>query len=268
MLAGLLALLAGPLAAQTATFQPLPFGERLDGDLLRVLREVFPDLAADGKATRYNGVTAVPDSVDDEAGKPAAGQFDLAADRNRPPVHASLMDGAVSYAVVLAADIVIVARTAPGYVYGGALFVRTDPGSPASIESTFLAAPDIVLALVRNAHHNSQEAFADYLLVGLVDGRLAPLHAGPSLYSFSNSDAACDDRTVTQRLEAFRPLTRRRDGYPDISMEIVEEGECRAAGRTVRFPEKRAAAVLTWDAAQKKYVGDPQAFEGLSRRPP
>ncbi len=273
VLAGLLALLAGPpalrtAAAQTATFQLVPFGERLGGDALRMLREVFPDLRADGTATRYAGVPAVPGAVDDEATKSAIGTFDLASDRTRPPVHAVLKDGATNYTVVLAADILVVAQTAPDYVYGGALFVRTDPGGPASIESAFVAAAGVVLVLVRNAHHNSQEAFADYLLAGIVDGKLALLHVGPSLYSFSDGGPACDDRTVTQRLEGFRPLARGRDGYPDIAMEVVQEGECRTAGRTVRLATKRATAVLTWAAGQKKYVGDPLAFEGLSRRPP
>jgi hypothetical protein len=273
VLAGLHALLAGlpafrTVAAQTATFQPLPFGKPIGGDVLRMLREVFPDLTADGTATRYAGVPTVPGAVDDEAVKPATGAFDLAADRMQPLVQAVLNDGAVSYTIVLAVDIVVVARTVPDYVYGGALFVRTDPGGPASIESAFVAAPDIVLVLVRNAHHNSQEAFDEYLLVGLVDGRLALLHVGPSLYSFSDGGPACDDRAVTQRLEGFRPAARHRHGYPDIALEVVEEGECRTAGKTIRPAVKRVSALLTWDAGQKKYVGDPQAFESLSRRPP
>lgn len=267
-LAGLLALLAGPLAAQSAIFSPLPFGEQVDGNLLRMLREVFPDLVADGKATRYAGVPAVPDAVDDDTGKPAVGRFDLAADRARAPVQAVLKDGAASYAVVPVADIVIVARTAPDYVYGGALFVRTDPGGPASIRSVFLAAPGVVMVLVTNAHHNSQEAFTDYLLIGPMDGKLAPLFAGPSLYSSSGSDATCDDRAMTQRLEALQPLAPRRHGYPNLSLRVVEESECRSPGKIAAAPPRQLATVLRWDAAMKKYVGDLRAFDELSKRPP
>jgi hypothetical protein len=118
-----------------------------------------------------------------------------------------------------------------------------------------------------NAHHNSQEGFVDYMLLGLIRGRLSQLYQGPSLYSIQSNDSVCEVKVVTQRLEAFGPLPTRHDGFADLSLKAAEEGACRNGDRTTTLPVKRVDAVLTWDAQTQKYTGGEKELASLAKRP-
>ena len=245
----------------------MAFDGRTDGPVLRVLREVWPDLKTDGTATRYKGVRAVPGAVDDQAGQPAQGDYDLAAPGTSLPTYLELIDGTTRWLAALAAGILIVADTGQADRFGDALYVQTDPGGAPSLADAFVVAAGTPAVLVMNAHHNSGEGFADYALIGLVEGRLRPLFDGPGLYSSFSGDERCDERSALQELKTFRPLGTQRDGYVDLALEIVETRECRKGGKVVQASSLRASAVLTWDANEKRYKGDLKSLDRLSKRP-
>jgi hypothetical protein len=255
----LLGLVAGLLMAAPAAADTL----RLDDpDVLRLLREVYPDLGADGKASQYKGVRVLPDTVDPEADKPATVDLDLA---QSSASQTTLTSGSARYLVVLVDNVLVAAQIAPRYRLLDAVAVQTDPGGPPSVTDMFMIAADVPGMVVLNAHHNSQEGFTDYTLLGFVDGKLVPIYAGPSLYSVQYGDAVCDDKAVTQRLERLAPLSTRRDGVADLALKVVEEDECRA-GKTTKSM-KRVEAVLTWNAETRKYVGGEKELASLARRP-
>jgi hypothetical protein len=121
--------------------------------------------------------------------------------------------------------------------------------------------------LVKNAHHNSQESFVHYMLLGFVGDRLSLLYQGPSLYSVSSTDQACEEKVVTQQLDSFTPLPTSHDGFVDLSLEVVEQSECRNGGKTTERAVKRIDAVLTWNAAMRKYEGGEKELASLGGRP-
>jgi hypothetical protein len=254
---------ASPAAAETVTMSA---GQLGDPTLLRVLREVYPDLSPTGKASQYKGVRLLPDSVDGDAGKPGSVDLDLARNGNAPD-QAIVTMGAARYMLVLAENLLIAAQLAPRYRFLDAVAVQTDPGGPPFVPAAFLIAPDTPAVLVLNAHHNSQEGFVDYLLLGFVGDRLAPVYQGPALYSLSSNDAACEAKVVTQQLQAFEPLPSSHSGFADLSLIVEEQGECRNGDKVTMLPAKRAKAVLTWDASQRKYVGGAKELELLGKRP-
>jgi hypothetical protein len=251
--------LAALLAAASAAADPI----RLDDpDVLRLVREVYPDLGADGKASRYKGVRVLPESVDAEADKPAAVELDLG---RASASQTMLTAGAARYLMVMVEGALIAAQAAPGYRFLDAVAAQTDPGGPPGVSDAFMIAADAPAILVRNAHHNSQEGFADYMLLGLVDGRLAPVYRGLLLYSVQYADATCEEKVVVQRLERFAPLATRHGGFADLALTAVEEEECRNAGKPSSPAIRRIDVVLTWAAGAGKYLGGEIELATLSR---
>jgi len=256
----LLLLCSAPLAhAQTVSLEPVRLG---DPDVMRTLREVYPDLGADGKAMHFKGVRVLPDSVDGDADKPGPVDVDL-----RAASQASVTIGPTRYLLVMAENQLIAAEVAPAYTFLDAVAVQTDPGGPPSVTAAFALASSVPGILVVNAHYNSQEGFVDYMLLGFVGGRLSPLYRGPSLYSVQSNDPACEEKVVTQRLEAFGSLPTSHDGFADLSLKVAEEGECRTGATTTMLSAKRVSVVLTWNAETRKYAGGEKELASLARRP-
>lgn len=251
--------LAALLAAVSAAAEPI----RLDDpDVLRLVREVYPDLGADGKAGRYQGVRVLPDSVDAEADKPASVELDLGRASTSQTM---LTAGTARYLMVMVEGALIAAQAAPDYRFLDAVAAQTDPGGPPGVSDVFMIAADAPAILVLNAHHNSQEGFADYMLLGLVGGKLAPVYRGPLLYSMQYPDAACEEKVVVQRLERFAPLATRHDGFADLALTAVEEEQCRTAGKPSSPAVKRIDVMLKWDAAAGRYVGGEAELAALNR---
>lgn len=248
-----------PVAAQGVKLAPIQFGDRLDSRLLRVMREIYPDLQPSGKATRFKGAANVPNAVDEAAGNPATGDFDLADGHSASAI---VNKGGVSHAVVFVGGMVAVAQLAPEFRFEGAIFVQTDPSGPPVVSGVIALAPTTPGVIVLNAHFNSQEGFADYLLLASVGGKLVPVYDGPSLYSASTNDEKCGDKVMTQQLKKLEPLAGSHAGYADLALEVVETVECGGARSS-----KTYAATLTWDGARKKYVGGTKELSGLSSRP-
>jgi hypothetical protein len=127
LLLGLLVILcAAQLArAQTVSLEPVRLG---DPDVVRTLREVYPDLGAGGKATQYKGVRLLPDSVDGDADKSGTVDVDL-----RTASQATVMIGPMRYLLVMAESQLIAAQVAPAYGFLDAVAVQTDPGGPPTV---------------------------------------------------------------------------------------------------------------------------------------
>lgn len=260
-LAAFLAVVCGAslAGAQSLKLEPVRLE---DADVLRTLREVYLDLGDDGKATQYRGVRILPDSVDEEADKPRTVDVDLSG-----ALQGSVTLDRSRYLLAMAQNLLFAARIAPGYRFFDAAAVQTDPGGPPGVMAAFAIAPDVPGIVVVNAHHNSQEGFVDYRLLGVVGGRLAVLYRGPFLYSVALIAPACGEKVVTQRLEAFEPLATRHDGFANLSPRVVEQGECRSGDQTTKLPAKRVSAVLIWNARTQAYEGGEKELASLGKAP-
>lgn len=222
--------------------------------LLRVLREVWPDLAPDGRAGRFNGARVVPGAVDPDAGKPGAWDMDFARSGDAP-TYAVLADGNRRYVAIAIASMLLLARIAPDYRFLDAIFVQTDPGGVPALTHTLMLAPDYPGVVVLNSHHNSQEGFANYLVLALVDGRLASVYDGPFLYSFSIAQGKCEPLTVTQTLSALDMMANKGSHPADLALRVREERVCVSAGKQGKPVERLHAFRLAWDAKRKRYLG-------------
>jgi hypothetical protein len=246
-------------SAQTVSMAPIRLN---DPDVFRLLREVYPDLEPGEKATWYKGVRVLPNSVDSDADKPGTVDVDL-----RSASQAGVTVGAARYLFLIAENHLIAGQVAPTYRFLDAVAAQTDPGGPPDVSAAFALASGVPAIVVKNAHHNSQEGFVDYMLLGLVGDRLSVLYQGPSLYSVSSNDPACEEKVVTQQLDSFAPLPTSRDGFVDLSLKVVEQGECRNGGKATTLPVRHVNAVLTWNVTARKYEGGEKELASLGRRP-
>jgi hypothetical protein len=245
-------LLAAPAQGQaiaTVTPQTIDFAAR-DAPMA-MLREVFPDLDADGHAGHSNPVPGAPDAAADYAGGP----IDLGGARQ------VAVGG--RYRFAMAAGVLMLAETAPADRYHGALFVQSDPGGPPSLERAFLAAPGLPMALVGNRHFNSQEGFENYAIYALVKGRLEQVYAGPILYSVSVASGQCDARRTLQRLAGFRPV--RAGAAIRIELRVTEELVCETEKGSRTLKTQAFPIRLTWDTRIHRFTGKSPALEQRNR---
>jgi hypothetical protein len=233
--------------------------------LLQVLREVYPDLRPDGRAGRFKGARVLPDPIAPDAGKPDASGIDLAK-ASGEAAYAVIEDGARAYVLISIEGMVLLARVAPDYRFLDALFVQTDPGGMPVVGRTFMLAPEYPGALVINSHHNSQQGFVSYLLLALVNGRLAPVYDGPLLYSYSNAENKCEPLVLTQALSTLEVGTAMGNRPADIAVEVLETRECTRAGRDVKLPGRTYSFRLTWDAKRMRYMGGSKELYLVNRK--
>jgi hypothetical protein len=251
-LAGLSLLAAVPAQGQAiATVTPQTIDFATSDAPMAMLREVFPDLDAEGHAGRSNPVPGAPDAVADYEGGPA----DLGGAR-------AVMVGG-RYRFAMAAGVLMLAETAPADRYHGAMFVQSDPGGPPSLERAFLAAPGLPMALVGNRHFNSQEGFENYAIYTLVSGRLEQVYAGPILYSLSVAGEKCDALRTLQRLAGFRPV--KAGAAIRIELRVTEELVCETAKGSRTLKTQTFPIRLTWDARAHRFTGSSPALEQRTR---
>ncbi|HYD46678.1 MAG TPA: hypothetical protein VEA79_15540 [Phenylobacterium sp.] len=265
-LAGL-ALLVALAAAATADaagsdglwFTPLdPSGRELSADERPSARSSVTLRRVLADAARLPG-RSLPDAAGEaEALSPDFGESALA-------IYALIDDGPREYLAVSAAGWAVLAQTAPSYRLIDALFVQTDPGGTPALAQTLRLAPGRPGLLIRNAHANSQEGFADHHLLAEVDGRLQPVSRGPMLYSVTQLAGGCEPLSEMQELS---PLTLRekRDRPADVILKVVETRTCERPGRPPRVAARSFAARLVWDTARQSYRGGLTALEARNQR--
>lgn len=237
--------------------------ERSVATFADVLRAAYPDLDATGRASRFAGARAVPDAVAGEDSPPGPAEIDLSAGNAS---FALVPDGERDHVAMLVAGVLVLAQVAPEFRPADALLVQTDPGGDPSIAQMLLLGEGKPAAVVQNAHHNSQESFAQYLIATPIEGRLQQVFQGPILYSVQTWERGCEPRRLEQRMLPITLRDAQRNGYAELSMTVREARICTRRGRPRTLNSVMHYARLRWDPAQARYVGGLEALERRNRQ--
>jgi hypothetical protein len=229
-----------------------------------ILRDIYPDLGADGRASRTVGARAVPDAVAREDTPPGPVEIDLTG--GGPAVWAMIAEGERDHVAILVAGALVLAQVAPEYRPAGALLVQTDPGGEPSIAQMLLLGEGRPAAVVVNGHHSSQESFSQYLIATPIEGRLQQVFQGPVLYSVQRYERGCEPRRLEQRMLPITLREARRDGFAELSMTVREARICTQRGRPRTLNSLVHYARLRWDPAQSRYLGGLEALERRNRQ--
>lgn len=226
-----------------------------------VLRAVYPDLEADGRAATTVGARAVPDAVAGSDTPAGAAEIDLAGGGGAS--FAVVTDGERDHVAIMVAGALVLAQVAPEFRPSDALLVQTDPGGEPAIAQMLLLGEGRPAAVVVNAHHNSQESFAQLLIATPIEGRLQQVFQGPILYTVQSWERGCEPRRLEQRLLPVTLREAQRDGYAELSLAVREARICVQRGRPRTLNSVMHFARLRWDPAQSRYLG---GLEALDRR--
>lgn len=244
-----------PLDARPTERSVVSFGD--------VLRAVYPDLDAAGRASRFAGARAVPDAVAGEDSPPGPAEIDLSAGNAS---FALVPDGERDHVAMLVAGVLVLAQVAPEFRPADALLVQTDPGGDPSIAQMLLLGEGRPAAVVLNAHHNSSESLAQYLIATPIEGRLQQVFQGPILYSVQTWERGCEPRRLEQRMLPIALRDAQRDGYAELSMTVRVARICTQRGRPRTLNSVMHYARLRWDPAQMRYVGGLDALDRRNRQ--
>jgi hypothetical protein len=228
-----------------------------------VLRAVYPDLQADGRAATTLGARAVPDAVAGADTPPGPVEIDL---NTGGASFALIADGPRDHVAMMVAGALVLAQVAPEFRPSDALLVQTDPGGEPSIAQMLLLGEARPAAVVMNAHQNSQESFARYLIATAIEGRLQQVFQGPVLYSIQTYERGCEPRRLEQRMLPITLRDAQRDGFAELSMTVREARICTQRGRPRTLNSLMHFARLRWDPAQSRYLGGLEALERRNQR--
>lgn len=242
-----------PLEARPTERSAVTFGD--------VLRAIYPDLDATGRAARFAGARAVPDAVAGEDSPPGPAEIDLTGGETAS--FSIISEGERDHVAMLIAGVLVMAQVAPEFHPTDALLVRTDPGGAPSIAQMLLLGEDRPAVVVLNSHGNSSESFAQHLIATPVEGRLEQVFQGPVLYSVDTYERGCEPRRLEQRMLPIALREARREGFAELSMTVREARICTQRGRPRTLNSLAHHARLRWDPAQSRYVG---AMDALERR--
>lgn len=245
-----------PLGARPTERSAVTFGD--------VLRVIYPDLDAAGRAARFAGARAVPDAVAGEDSPAGPAEIDLAGGETAS--FSVISEGERDHVAMLVAGVLVMAEVAPEFHPTDALLVQTDPGGTPSIAQMLLLGEGRPAAVVLNSHHNSQESFSRYLIATSVEGRLQQVFQGPVLYSVQSWERGCEPRRLEQRMLPITLREARRDGYAELAMTVREARICTQRGRPRTLNSLVHHARLRWDPAQSRYLGGLDALERRNRR--
>lgn len=227
---------------------------------LDVLRDIYPDLDANGLGGRFAGAEAVEAASDPDAGAPADRDVDVTGGDS---AGVAVIDaGQAAYAAVVSGGVVAMAQVKPAYKPLGRLLVATDPGGPTSGYRLLLAAPDSPVAVTDSSHFNSQEGFDSLHLVGVIGGKLVDLYDGPYLYSLAEATEHCetlDHRESVTILETRKPS---HHGLADIDITIDYLATCINGDKQQPVEKKSFPIHLTYDGT--RYDGDTLALDDFN----
>lgn len=271
----LLALVLGPAWAQE---EPVVFSAR-DGStrplearptersvvtFRDVLRSLYPDLQADGRAARTMGARAAPDAIAGGDTPPGPVEIDLSASGGAS--FAVIPDGERDHVAMMVAGALLLAQVAPEFRATDALLVQTDGAGDPSIAQVLLLGEGRPAAIVLNGHHDGGESFAQYLIATPIEGRLQQVFQGPVLHSVETWERGCEPRRLEQRMLPITLRDARRDGYAELSMTVREARICTQRGRPRTLNSLMHYARLRWDPAQSRYLGGLDALDRRNRR--
>lgn len=229
---------------------------------LNVLRDIYPDLGADGTGHRFAGAEAVEAASDPEAGLPADRGVDIAA-RDYAEI-AVIASGRKAYAAAVSGGVVAMAEVKPAYRPLGRLLVATDPGGPTSGYRLLLVAPNSPVAVTLSSHFNSQEGFDAFHLVGAVGGGLVDLYDGPYLYSLAEATEQCEVLDHREIPAVFEARTQSHRGLADIGIVIDYAATCVNGDASQPIETKSFPMRLAYDG--ERYDGDLSALDDFNAR--
>lgn len=229
---------------------------------LDVLRDIYPDLVADGTGHRFAGAEAVEAASDPEAGLPANRGVDIAA-RDYAEI-AVIASGRRAYAAAVSGGVVAMAEVKPAYRPLGRLLVATDPGGPTSGYRLLLVAPNSPVAVTLSSHFNSQEGFDAFHLVGAVGGGLVDLYDGPYLYSLAEATEQCEVLDHREIPAVFEARTQSHRGLADIGIVIDYAATCVNGDASQPIETKSFPMRLAYDG--ERYDGDSSALDDFNAR--
>lgn len=227
---------------------------------LDVLRDIYPELGADGIGKRFAGAEAVDAASDPDSGE--AADRDVSVGASDMADIAVIDEGKVAYAAVVSAGVVAVAQVKPVYKPLGRLLVATDPGGPTSGYRLLLAAPGSPVAVTVSSHFNSQEGFDSLHMVGVVGGELVDLYDGPYFYSLTESTEHCEPLDHREAVASFEARKQSHHGLADIGIAVEYVATC-VNGESRKPVEKKSFPIrLTYDGT--RYDGDSSALDDFN----
>ncbi|WP_421995758.1 hypothetical protein [Roseococcus sp.] len=229
-----------------------------------ILRELYPDLGPDGRASRTLGARAVPDAVAGEDTPPGPAEIDLAD--GEPASWAMISEGERDHVAILVAGALVMAQVAPEYRPAGALLVQTDRGGPPSIAQMVLLGEGRAAVAVMNGHQDGAESFAQYLIATPVEDRLQQVFQGPTLYSVQRDARGCEPWRLEERMTSLTTREPSREGYAELVMAVREARICTQRGRPRTLNALIHYGRLRWDPAQARYLGGLDALDRRNQR--
>lgn len=227
---------------------------------LEVLRDIYPDLGADGKGGQFAGAEAVDAASDPDAGEAADRAVDITGS---DPAGVAVVDaGAAAYAAAVSSGVVAVAQIKPTYKALGRLQVATDPGGPTVGYRLLLAAPDSPVAVTDSSHFNSQEGFDSLHLVGVVSGELVDLYDGPYLYSLAEETEHCQTMDHREDITVLGTQDQTHHGLADIAITVDYAATCINGDDQKSVDKKSFPIRLTFDGT--RYDGDSVALDDFN----
>ncbi|MBS7811137.1 hypothetical protein [Roseococcus pinisoli] len=215
-----------------------------------VLRAVYPDLQADGRAAA--NASAGGDTPPGPAG------IDLA---NASASFAILSEGERDHVAMTLAGVLVMAEVAPEFRPTNALPIRTEREGDPTITQMLLLGEGRPAAVILNTRQDGERSIARYLIAAPIDGQLRQVFEGPLLYSVDTLERGCEPRRIEQRMLPVALRDAQRDGYAELSLTVrvaricIRRGRPRTQGTTVHY------ARLRWDSAQSRYLGSLDALE-------
>jgi len=233
--------------------------ERSAVTFAEVLRAIYPDLDASGRASRFAGARAAPDAVAGQDSPPGPTEINLSGAETAS--FSVISEGERDHVAMLVAGVLVMAEVAPEFRATDALLVQTQPAAPPSIAQMLLLGEGRPAALVLNGHQDGGESFAQYLIATPIEGQLRQVFQSPVLYSIESWERGCEPRRLEQRMLPLTLREARRDGYAELAMTVREARICTQRGRARTLNSLVHHGRLRWDPDQARYIGGLDALE-------
>jgi len=241
----------------------------------QALKQIFPDLQADGKATSLIARRPELKGLLTEASAAMTGQsFDLADFDSTGTISYLLVEEEAGAQLILLIErisdgdgLLALFQLKPSLKLLDLIDTGNGPEhislSSSPKEAPFLVKPGAVFFPISSWHDNSGESFDSYSLFVTVNGKLRLAYDGPHFYGYRDpNNYECKNM---EGLEELRPLQTSHEGFLDISLKINSQKTCTIQGKNGHTKErlirkKIYPATLYWDVKANKYMGGSKDF--------
>jgi hypothetical protein len=239
----------------------------LDTPLLRggtvtvrdLLSDIYPDLGADGRASRFAGADPVEAASEPDLGAAAERPIDLSEE----PAEVAVLEGEkTAYAAAVGSGVVTIAALKPAFRVLGRLYVATDPGGPTDGYRLLAAGTDNPLVVTVSSHFNSQEQYQSLHVVGVVGGEVVDLLDGPYLYSLVTVTDRCDPLAHQETIARLVTLPKAHHSLDDLEIVVDYAATCTAGEQVSEVAAKSFVMRFAYDGT--RYVGRTEPLDRLN----